>query len=172
MTKTINSNLISKQVLLNIKSLRKKADKAEDQIFNRLKFIMSKVLKTFNLKNTYWYVLGAQEGTRGNFWNAYDGVRISIEMSQDGSLYFNKELDIILKNNKKWSLIEDGIPARWLFENFESELVNGKKLFNKINKQALLDEKKRDAKTLSYLKKKLSSKELDEFKNLVLNRKI
>jgi hypothetical protein len=83
----------------------------------------------------------------------------------------------LLKDGSEWSY-EGLLPSRWLFEDFEDELIEGKQKFDekeKLRKLQLKEKKEKkkqkealrsveDIKMMSELKKKLSPEELDILK--------
>jgi len=117
-------NPIDRNLLASCKDLCRQAGKMEEQIISRLNYIMETIYETFQTKLKYWYFSGARQGSVGDFFEAYDGPMIgSFELSP-----FIDNCAIINKDGEEWWL-EDGIPTRWLFEDFEEELAKGKIIY-------------------------------------------
>ena len=156
---------VTKGFLLDAEELATKAGKMEEQIVNRLEYIMQLSFQLFGQKKAYWYFHNAEEGEVGDFWRSYDKDQITMVVCD-----CNNSMLIIDKTGSDWG-IADSVPTRWLFEDFEQELINGKKkyedsLLNKKAKKEELDlqKKKEDALLIEQAKKKLSPKELAAIK--------
>ena len=148
--------------------IRKQAKKAfkdtEKSIIKRVDYIINTIFKTFKIKNSYWYFYGAEEGSHGDIDKGIYKDVLLLELENN---YAYADFYIIDKNNDEWSF-EEGFPLRWLFENFEQELIDGKKLYE------LKDKEKRDAVTLAtnnkkklikQVKSKLNKEELEALLN-------
>lgn len=136
-------------------------------IIDRLDYILKKigeVLGGAKIKN--WWIDGAEEGELGDINKIIYKDRIECSC-----IYFdvslndaNKDYGIII-NGKEWGL-DESFPIRWLFENFEEELIEGrKKYISKQSEKEKLQAKKKELskQTNDYLinsaKSKLSKEE-------------
>lgn len=151
------------------RALAAKAGAFEDQIVNRIGYIMECIFELFDKKNAYWYFRGADEGEVGDLWAHYqEHCSSSIDLIVDNCP--GPEMVLILETGEDWGF-SDSIPSRWLFEDFEQELINGKKKFEdrKIERKAKKKAttaalKKEDQELIEEAKKKLSEKELAALK--------
>jgi hypothetical protein len=153
---------ITPELVAEAEELATKAGRLEEKIVDRLHYIVTSIFKLFNKKDAYWYFYGAAEGEVGDLWSHYDIDSISIvaDNCPDDSMV------ILLKDGSEWGL-DDGIPTRWLFEDFEQEVVNGKTLYEAKLKQHKANEKEKrflqkeeDKKLVEIAKAKLTKKEL------------
>lgn len=139
----------------------------KEQIVDRIDYIIKTIFKAFDKKFDYWYFYGAGEGEVGPLIINSNSFSVITELAKNrnGNYDFN-EMVILLKDGSEWEL-NDSIPSRWLFEDFEKELVDGKKKFEekeaerKVKQKELSAAKKQEDKALiEAAKKKLSKKEL------------
>jgi len=140
-------------------------DRLENIITERLSYVVHKIFEVFNLKVSTWYFPDAKEGEVGDLdshiWDA--GIHeIFVEISN------NKKNNIILidKYDNEWEW-DSPLPTRWLFEDFEREIIEGKKKYEekeaarKAQRKELTEKQKsEDAALLANVKQKLSKKEL------------
>lgn len=152
---------ISSEIVTQAKDLAAQAGKLEEIIINRIGYIIDTIFKTFKQKYDCWYFYGAGEGEVGDLWRHYCNNHIDIIIVGCSS-----EMVIIDKNGDEWGF-EDSIPTRWLFEDFEQELIDGKKKFEdkeaerkKKQKELSAAKKQEDKDLVEAAKKKLSKKEL------------
>lgn len=146
----------------------------EDQITGRMDYIINTVLALYGSKLHYWYFYGAGEGEIGPMLNHIDdeSFRVIIDYYTRPQKFDITSVVIIMKDGSEWGF-EDGFPTRWLFENFEQELIEGKKKYeNEVvakaearkAKQKLQAEKKKNL--IKSAKSKLSREELRALKGL------
>ncbi len=149
---TITAELINK-----VHSLNKEVGQLEDQITDRINYIIAFLFegKTYN-----WWFEGAEEGEVGDIWRHYHGHEIWIITDPAPRISF------IDKDGNDWEF-EGSIPDRWLFEDFENEIIEGKKLFEErkakrnIERLRLKEQNKKEKKQfIESAKKKLSKEEL------------
>jgi len=135
------------------KELLKKAGKYTSEIEKRIGYITDKIYETFNLKKEDWgFTEGVEAGEYGSFDMSSNKDKIFI--SSAPGLY---DEIIITKEGEEWCF-DCSIPTRWLFEDFEKELKDGKKLYEKKR-----EEEKKEAKDKKELKKQ---KEAEMLKNI------
>jgi hypothetical protein len=143
--------------------------KMENQIVDRIDYIIRTWFQVFDSKLDYWYFDGAEEGQVGDLKNHMDSYNISniwTECKKDCS----HEMVILDKNGDEYGW-ESAILTRWLFEDFEDEIINGKKLYlekeieRKAKKKIASAQKKiEDTLLVEEAKKKLSKEELAALK--------
>lgn len=118
---------------------------------DRTHYIMMFIFKLFKFKEDYyWYFYGAGEEETGTPWKYFKDNKKSLSTCIHGNY---DELVIILNDGSEWGL-EDGIPVRWLYEDFEEELIEGKKKW----KDKIANQSKKDAENLKL--KELKKQEL------------
>lgn len=147
------------------------AGKLEDKIVSRIDYIVKLIFKTFNQKLETWYFYGAEEGEMGDLSRAIDSDRVSFifDLKRHTSFY---DANILLKDGSEYNFEEGEFPTRWLYEEFETELIDGKKQYDlaqeviksKVKEKALQKKIKMAALTKS-LKSKLTKEELALIKN-------
>jgi hypothetical protein len=134
-----------------------------DTLNTRAAYICECIFKCFNRKFDCCYFDGAEEGEFGDFDNAKCGDYFQIVT--EPSLEYPS--CILLKDQSNWS-IYDGIPVRWLTEDFESELYDGRKAYlekieadkkKRAERKAKAKSSKKD-KVLAQVKEKLTKEEL------------
>lgn len=163
---------ISPSLVEEARDLANRAGKLEEQIVERIDFIVKSWFKIFDVKLDTWYFHGAGEGEVGNMWPRFDErdghVWIITELARNkNGGYDSKEMVIIDKDGGEWGW-DDSIPVRWLYDdNFEEEIIKGKAEFEKreVERKAKQKElsaakKLEDKKLIEEAKKKLSKKEL------------
>jgi len=148
---------ITAELINKTRSLKKEADQLEDQITDRIAYIVAFL---FEEKAYNWWFDGAEEGEVGDIWKHYYANEIWIITDPE------LKISIIDKNGNDWKF-EGSIPDRWLFEDFENEIIEGKKLFQErkakrnIERLHLEEQNKKEKKQLiESAKKKLSKEEL------------
>jgi hypothetical protein len=158
---------ITPELVKEAEDLASKAGRLEERIIERIHYIMVSIFKTFNKKEAYWYFYGAEEGDVGDLWKHYnkDDINVVVINAVGGD-----KMIILLKDGSEWGF-EDSIPTRWLFEDFEEELSEGKKKFKeKEESRKLAEQEKRrqkkdtDVAIAKVAKAKLSKKELAALK--------
>ena len=94
----------------------------EDKIEKRITYIVQKVRATFDLPYDTWYFPDAEEGQLGTFDISDQEVYI---IGLQPKKYIPNILEILDINGKILDLHET-LPSRWLYEDFETELEQGK----------------------------------------------
>lgn len=137
----------------------------EHQIINRVTYIIEFWFQTFGAKVTNWYFDEAGEGMVGDLIDNLNPNSIS-NIYTDCKPHPKGDMVIIDKHGDEY-IWESEIPIRWLFEDFEDEVTNGKKLFEEKEltrkskkKELSLAKKAEDEKLIAEAKKKLSPQEL------------
>lgn len=156
MSKIITKEFVNETLLLNNQLESKK-----EIIFNRIEYILKFIFKAFGGELDYWYFDGAEEGEVGDLFKNYNPNTIYV--IAEGSYNYSVIID---KFNNEWDF--DGeIPTRWLFEDFEDEVLDGLKEYKKRQeekKQKAQTKKAKEKANLEKLvleaKKKLSKEEL------------
>lgn len=127
-------NPITADLILKGKKLNKEISDLNEMIINRIHYIISFLFETFSEKKGSWWFDGAEEGEVGDFWKNYYGYEIAFRTD-----IFVNDIKIIDKNGNFWSC-GGWIPDRWLFEDFENEIIEGKKLLEEQNAKKKTDE--------------------------------
>jgi hypothetical protein len=109
----------------------------KDKLINkRISYILKEIASLFGVELQKWVF------DSGNFKNSCDSnfVYYSIKVKSE-KLYllnsFHIMSDKILKTGFQYIPLSDIFPLRWLYEDFEEELIKGKELFEKY--KSLLD---------------------------------
>lgn len=154
---------ITPELVDEVTELYHKLGPLESKIIGRIHYIMLSIFNTFGQKNAYWYFYGAAEGEQGDFWRHYEKDAISIVFDNCPA---GENMVILLKDGSEWRF-DDSIPTRWLFEDFETELAEGKKKYQgklKADKIAAqnkrFQQKQEDKKLAAAAKGKLTKQEL------------
>lgn len=155
---------ITPELVMKWENAVKQASKLEDEITDRIDYILHFWFSTFGAKLEWWYFDGAEEGEVGDIkinmdtiWNFYVEVKN----------YPDNDMSIIDKDGDVYSW-QSEIPTRWLYDdNFEEEIVEGKAEFERREaerlakkKQRTAEKKAQDSKLAEAAKKKLSKEEL------------
>lgn len=155
---------ITKELFDEWDVLIKKAGQLEAKIEARITYILKTYFKIFGNKLDTWYFCGAEEGEVGDLKSHIWGDQIwSFEVDSSGKDW---EMAFIDKDGNEcyW---ENSIPTRWLFEDFETEIKEGKELFQKrqfekeLKRKASIEKRKMQKQQLiDSAKSKLSQDEL------------
>ena len=163
MNKVDKTKPIAHGTVADWKETRKRADILEEQIVDRMGYIIQTIAKTFNAQFETWYFSDAQEGQMGSLtWD-------EPELFSVWDIRNRKEMAIITESGEEYRF-DNSIPTRWLFENFEQELEEGKRRFDEREEETL---KKRLAATdytnklAENAKKKLTKEELRALKKVL-----
>jgi hypothetical protein len=154
---------ITRELVSKWQELYKEACAYEEQIISRIDYILKTWFKIYGYTLENWYFYGAEEGEVGDLYRnmyEYDDDDSTINNFYIDEASCGNDIDMIFidKDNNKvcW---ENSIPTRWLYEDFEKEIRDGKKKY-----EDQLEAKKK-AKQIRSEKKKASKKAL---KDLVL----
>lgn len=166
-------NFPNKNSLEKIKELKKELDQIERPLVERIAYVYETIFTTtFKKKGGFcFYSVGAENGDNGGGIGditksiSNEQVAFCIENYSSGSFSC-----LVILGNQEWDLL-DGFPARWLYEDFEEELIIGKQLHqDKINqdKKSKEENKKLEKlnqkKMIENIKNKLTKDELDLLK--------
>lgn len=156
--------------------LNQEIGKYEGQIIDRIDYILYFMFNLFGNNLETWYFDGAGEGQMGNLSDNMNNHSINIITECDRRRYSDviyKDIVIIDKDNKEWSY-EGDLPKRWLFEDFEAELVEGKRKYEEVEaarkikeKETRKAKKEKDQKLAEAAKSKLSKEELAALKRTI-----
>lgn len=142
---------------------RKRADALEEDIVDRMGYVIQTICKTFNAQYETWYFSDAQEGQMGHLtWD-------EPELFSVWDIRNRKDMAILTKDGEEYRF-DNSFPTRWLFENFEDELTDGKRRFDEREEEGL---KKRLAATdytnklAESAKSKLTKEELRALKKVL-----
>lgn len=111
--------------------------KLEANIRKRIGYVLDVLMKTFGTKMIDWYF------SDDDYPDLFDNVSrryinsIIVETESDPNDGY--QLTIIDKNGKEWNW-NDSIPLRWLYEDCEKEIIDGKALYD-AKLQNKLDQK-------------------------------
>ena len=149
------------------------AGSLEESINDRIQHIISVWMETFGGKLTNWYFDSADEGQMGNLEDHLysDAVHsIHVDCNPEPQTNDKYEMVIITKDGGEWAW-DSSIPLRWLFEDCDEEIRNGKKLYDeklkkKKESEAVKKASKKEAneKLVAQAKLKLSKEELAALK--------
>ena len=138
----------------------------ENIIIERLSYIVHTIYNIFGYQVNTWYFDDAKEGEVGDLNNHIYNDYINNIIVECKSLKKDPAIIIFDKNRFEWEK-DLGIPVRWLFENFEQEIIDGKKKFEEKeaarkakNKEQSAKQKLEDQELINSAKSKLSKKEL------------
>lgn len=165
----MNIGKISSGAIVEWQGLRKRADFLEGQILDRITYIIRFWMETFGGKLETWYFDGAAEGDVGDLRHYMSGTTIH-NICTICKPNPNAEMVIIDKDGDEYAW-ESEIPTRWLYEDFEQEIVNGKTLFEAREKQRKEEkalkkknQKEADMALVELAKSKLTKEELAALK--------
>lgn len=160
---------VTADIIAKCHSLNKELGVLEEKITNRMTYALNFLFAAFDRKLDTWYFPDASEGGMGDMWHHFSDQSISVITEidcRDRTKLGYPTFVIIDKDGDEWEF--DGeFPTRWLFEDFENEIIEGKKKFEeKENLRKLKDKEKRqqqkeeDKKLAAEAKLKLSKREL------------
>jgi hypothetical protein len=148
----------------------------EEDIQERIGYIIGVWMKAFGGKLTTWWFDGAEEGQVGTLIDHINEDSIySIYTQCDTEPKSNDDHDMVIidKDDNEYGW-QSEIPLRWLFEDFEQEIIQGKILYderlkqkkeNSVIKKSL--KKKLDEALATQAKAKLSKEELAALKRVL-----
>lgn len=159
-------NILNEDFFKRRKEAKLVVENYDTEIYNRVSDIIRSILKTFNqdCSNEWWFA--------GNN-DAYEDVGFDAATRYRDNIFIRleeyiKPSNIIDKFGRKISLFDDGIPLRWLEEDWEEELISGKQ---KLDEQYQLAEAKRKlSKEEGKLKKQEDLKNKKAFKDSLKNK--
>ena len=138
---------------------QKAPSKIEEEIHDRISYIFDTIYKTFGKKYDTWYFYGAKKGEVGDLDDGFDNEWVNaIVVAQN-----NQYLIVILKDpdyGEEEENLRHRFPERWLYQDFEAELVAGKKAW----------EQKQEAKKTQAQKSKEAKKAKQEADKKLLTR--
>lgn len=164
---------IDKTHIKNAKDARKIYDAQIKPIEARINYIVMKIFELFEIKDHYWYLYGAAEGTRGDILNECNCTYIEPMYDSHKNNYKSghiEDMNIYDRYNKHISLC-DGFPTRWLWEDFEKELIDGKATYEaeRLAQEAEANLVKKNAdKTKKLVNKILAKKKLTKKEKIEL----
>lgn len=103
----------------------------EGFVMDRVEYIIEKIAATFDSEVKWWsFPCSSEYHSMGNFYDAYNDDCFQFEGE-----FKRSDWCIILDDGEEYDLNNE-FPTRWLYEEFEEELINGKKeLEQKLAKQ-------------------------------------
>jgi len=134
---------ITQELVTKCEKLRRELGSFQKGIEDRLDYIIRTVYQAFGYQIQYWWYEDAEEGELGSLWRAFsqfqiEGISVGAEVT--------KEMVILLKDGSEYELTYS-VPTRWLFEDFEDELLQGKKAYEeKLEQERVTNKKKQHAK--------------------------
>jgi hypothetical protein len=138
---------IDRDFFLSAKSLHSAAKSSEESIVERITYIVTSIVESWDQKLDTWYFDGAAEGEVGDLWSNFNDNEITPlifivpKRTSVGTARFHDtqstSMVIFDKKGAEWDL-KHSFPSRWLFQDFAQELVDGK------NKWEILDQEKRE----------------------------
>jgi len=149
---------------------KREVGKLEDEISERIDFILNTWFNIYGAKIDYWYFDDAAEGELGDMERYFGddsiyGFYIELKNSPNGDMTF------IDKEGDEYSW-QSEIPTRWLFEEgFAEEITKGKAEYERLEAERKANKKKKaaakkekDALLAAQAKSKLSKEELAALK--------
>ncbi len=138
-------------------AIRRELRQSSDAIIDRLTYIFKKIARVCDFEFFDWNVIGANEGEYGVIDLLFSNDKIrsyQVEFSELRGLHYDAVVPIIL--NGRTIDLKYSFPKRWMFENFENELVEGRRLYlQKIARKSMIRYKAKER-----AKSKLSAKEI------------
>lgn len=129
---------LDKSIISDLKEAKKALGIIEGKVFDRIDYILHFVFETFDNTLHNWYFEDANEGGMGNLYMDKDWI---YDIFTDATCQNN--MVMFLKDGKQYEY--DGIfPSRWLFEDFEEEVLQGKQAW--IDEQEAKKKKSKKAK--------------------------
>lgn len=155
-TKPLDKNILKEIGYINkqIENLNKQIDFLQISINARINYIARKVCEAFGeelLKVSIYYI-DDDDNDICSILNQSLEWHITVK-NKKAPVLQGHDFAIILKDNSEWGLHE--FPTRWLFEDFEDELINGVNLY----KNKIANEKK-SISIIDNIKSKLTKEEL------------
>ena len=135
---------ITKELLADYEDLMSQAGSLGGKIETRIHYVLEKIWSEFGGEIDCWWIRGADEGDVGDlsralFWG--DTVNdFVIRLKQDS----DADPVILLKDGSEFGLYDE-FPQRWLFEDFEDELTNGRIMFEKKEAKSKASKKAKSA---------------------------
>lgn len=121
----------------NLIAKLKEAEIEENKIRDKIDFIVSKIKNVFNCKNLKWtpYKKYTYYSTSAfGLFTCEKNIKDLNKLENNSCFRLNlstyKNLRIILNNGNEHDLTTSGIPKHWIYENFEEELIQGKKAYD------------------------------------------
>ncbi len=150
------------------KEATRKAGVLEETITQRIDYILRTIYKTFGKKFDYWYIPGEDASLRHyELEPENDFTGYCIEPYCSSLPIYSKVVDCEI------NLIDEGFPSRWLYEDFEEELTQGREYYKQWKtekenkrKEKLVKSAEKKAATLKAIRQKLSPEELKLIKGL------
>lgn len=160
---------LTKEFFNNWLNIRKESERLEARIIERMSYIIHKSCQMFGNSVSTWFFEDVSEREVGNVCNAIIGTEFT------PSLIFSNikhsSMCVILNDESEINLIQDGFPVRWLFEDFEREIAEGKEKYRQkeitrnTELNRLSEEKRiRQLELVKSAKEKLSREELEAVK--------
>lgn len=149
---------LNKDVFDKRDALLKQIGPLQLAIEHRLDYVLHKAYELCGAKFNSWYIDGAAEGEVG----AIDECFINDSISRCEIILYNfngpnsDDAYCVVLGDSMWDLMEE-IPKRWMFEDFEDELVQGRAKFIKQKEDRLAASKARKLKLSSKNKKLVES---------------
>ena len=167
------SKPLDESIIQNWSNFRSKAYVLEEEIIDRITHIIEVWFEAFGGSLSTWYFDDAAEGTVGDLQRYMDNSSISCihtDAKRDLKPNCGYEMVIIDKFGKEYSW-QSEVLTRWLFEDFEQEIINGKKAFDDAEagrkekaKQAKVKKRESDQVLASKALAKLTKEELAALK--------
>lgn len=166
-----NKNPISQDFIKAAKSAHDEYIKNYDEkILDRITYIIETYVSLWDNKLSTWYFHDAPEGEAGNFWENHDEYKVHSLLIEDRHISdgktanHNTEYILLDKNNKEIEIF-DSFPVRWLWEDFEQELIEGKAKYESKQLEKASAKQQKKQKWLNSAKAKLSKAELKALKS-------
>lgn len=119
---------ISHEALHSMLETKMSLDKLHNIAIKRVDYILRKIFTSYGHKYSFcdWWFGNAMEGTRGSI---FDGIE---KDAVEFDYYYKKEPCHCIIKNEIWEL-SSCFPLRWLWEDFEKELLDGKNAYKKYD---------------------------------------
>jgi hypothetical protein len=121
----MNMNKIEQKDLEEFWKYTQLAGSYTDKIEQRITYVLRRIYQEFDFELDYWYFDGAEEGQVGDLARHLDKDIVSGFITESKTPGYIEDFSIDFDDGT----VADfgyGFPTRWLYEDFEDELVRGK----------------------------------------------
>lgn len=157
---------LQRTIISELENAQRTIGALETTITNRIDYIIRQVHKTLKIKLHAWYC-------DDEYNLSIDSKTIDCE-SIESNIRSRKPIATIITNDgSEWNFDRDGIPTRWLFEDFEKELRRGKEMYDEraqIQKADALIKSSKEQALVNRAKTKLSKAELKALKKSMVRK--
>jgi hypothetical protein len=145
---------LDKAVMTELKEAQKQVEKVNAKINKRIHYILDTIFKTYGKKLKAWWFMDAPFDTHGTLRECagfVEGLCTMPDMDWDWAMILGE--DTI-------HLMDEGFPSKWLYQDFEQELKEGKAAYEAKEQAEEAERKALDKKA------KQEAKAFEKFKSL------